>query len=119
MIIVTRDPDYRPAGCSQQPDACLTVHSLEAALEAARRRGESEVFVIGGGEIYAQALPFTDRLYLTLVHGNTPADTYFPAWLHGEWNEISSRFHPQDERHAFSFTLKVYERARSRKESGG
>lgn len=112
LVIVTRNPSYRPVNCEEPAGACLTVHSLEAALDAARSRGEDEVFVIGGGEIFAQALPLSERLYLTLVHGSVPADTFFPAWPEEDWVEVSSRFHPQDERHAYPFTFKTLERPR-------
>jgi dihydrofolate reductase len=79
-IIVTRDKDYKA------PD-CIIVHSLEKALEAGKKKEArlgnmaEEVFIIGGGSIYAQMLPFTDKLYLTIVDdepGN--ADTFFPDY---------------------------------------
>lgn len=58
----------------------LVAYSLEEALELARLHEKEEVFVIGGGSIYAQMLPLTDRLYLTLVEGSFDADTFFPDY---------------------------------------
>lgn len=72
-IIVTRDTEYRQ-------ENCVVAHSIEAALERAKALDNEEVFIIGGGEIYKQALPFTDRLYLTLIHAEKPADVFFPAY---------------------------------------
>jgi len=74
-IVVSRNPDFTAAGC----DVC---RDLDAALALARRSpGGDEVFVIGGGELYAQALPRADRLYLTLVHdAPQEADTFFPRY---------------------------------------
>lgn len=73
-IIVTRDPDYKVEGT-------IVVHSLEKALEKAKSEpGCDEIFVIGGGQIYAQALPMADRLYVTIVDGDYEGDTYFPDY---------------------------------------
>ena len=61
-------------------DGALTYHSLEEALEAARAIEADEVHIGGGAEIYAEALPYTDRLYLTLIEEQKPADTFFPDY---------------------------------------
>lgn len=68
-IIITRQPDYRAAGC-------LTVPTLAEALAAC---GDAdEAFICGGEEIYRLALPLADRIYLTIVHGECVGDTFFP-----------------------------------------
>jgi dihydrofolate reductase len=72
-IVVTRDKDYKAEGCTICP-------SLEEALIKAKEIDKDEIFVIGGGEIYRQALPFSDKLYLTLVEGDYGADTFFPEY---------------------------------------
>ena len=73
-IVVTRQPEY------EAPGAVVT-DSLEAALAAAARAdGADEVFVIGGGELYAAALPRASRLYLTLVDSDAEGDAFFPAY---------------------------------------
>lgn len=73
-IIVTRDSLYAVTGA-------IMAASLEDALEAARKaEGNDEVFIIGGGQLFAEALPITDRLYLTVVDVEAPADTFFPAY---------------------------------------
>lgn len=58
----------------------IIVNSIEKALEIAKEKDEQEIFIIGGGEIYKQSLPFTDRLYLTLVEDEPEADTFFPDY---------------------------------------
>ncbi len=58
----------------------FVVHSIEEALAKAKEVDHEEVFVIGGAQIYAQALPFADRLYLTLVESDTKGDTFFPEY---------------------------------------
>jgi dihydrofolate reductase len=102
MIIVTRDPGYGVAGC-------VTVHSVADALELARDAGEAELFVCGGAEIYAQTLEMAERIYLTRVHADCDADTFFPALDRDEWVEESSEPHAADEKneHPFTFSLLV------------
>ncbi|MDM9630517.1 dihydrofolate reductase [Robiginitalea aurantiaca] len=85
---------------------CMVVHSLDAALDAV---SESEqVFVIGGGEIYKQALPLATRIELTRVHGTFEADTYFPQIDSEKWVQVRSTFHPADQRHKYSFTFQSF-----------
>lgn len=72
-IVITRQANYQAPGC-------IIVSSVEEALAAARAKEREEIFVIGGGEIYKQALPFTDRLYLTVVRATAAADAYFPEY---------------------------------------
>ena len=103
MIIVTRDRSF-------QAKDCLVAHSVEEALQLARGRGEDEVFVGGGGEIYAQSLTFADRIYLTIVEAEVKADAFFPQLRDGEWIERMSESHQVDEKNAFPFTFKVLER---------
>lgn len=73
-IVVTHNPNFVALGA-------LGAKSLEQAFEIAKSSpGSEEAFVIGGGEIYKQALPFTNRLYLTLVESDEPGDTFFPEY---------------------------------------
>jgi len=74
-IVVTRDTAYTREGITR-------AHSLEEAVgEAARSEGADEIFVIGGGELYAQAMGLSSRLYLTLIEATDPdADAYFPEY---------------------------------------
>ena len=76
-IVVSRRRDYRPAGC-------LTADSLKSALELCPA-GETEAFIIGGGQLFQGALPLADRLYLTVVHLQVPGDTFFPQIPEGEF----------------------------------
>lgn len=73
-IVITRDPNYKCGGI-------LVVSSIEKALDEAKKApGNEEVFITGGGQIFEQGLPFTDRIYLTLVEGEYDADTFFPEY---------------------------------------
>ena len=73
-IVVTRQGDYDAAGA-------VAVHSLdEARAAAARAEGAADVFIIGGAQLYSEALPFADRLYLTLIDDTKEGDAYFPEY---------------------------------------
>ncbi|TAK05152.1 dihydrofolate reductase [Patescibacteria group bacterium] len=101
MLVVTRDPG-KLAG---QPVEAFA--SLEAALAAA---GEGEIFVIGGGEMYREALPRADRVYFTRVHATIEGDVTFPELLESEWQETFREDHNADERNPHAFTFYTYER---------
>ena len=102
-IIVTRDQSF-------QPEGCLVAHSLETALEFARLDLEDDVFVIGGAEIFVQAIELADRIYLTQVHSSLPADVYFPEFAAADWLETDSEYHPADEKNRYPFTYKILAR---------
>ena len=72
-IIITRDPHFLAQNCT-------VVHSLKEAIDEAKRVSPGEIFIIGGGEIFAQALPFADKLYLTVVTGQFEGDAIFPDY---------------------------------------
>lgn len=100
-IIITRQPGYTAEGAA-------VVHSLAAAIEACA--GEPEVFVVGGAEIFEQALPVLNRIYLTRVHVTLPGDSFFPELDKQDWQLVSEESHSADERHAYSYTFRIYER---------
>jgi len=108
-IVVTRNINYDAAGA-------LVVGSLNAGLEIAQLANEREAFIIGGGQIYREALTLRviDRLYLTIVHSDVEGDTHFPQLDPSEWNELERTRHKSDERHAFAFSFVVLERSKSR-----
>ncbi|MGB5403018.1 dihydrofolate reductase [Robiginitalea sp.] len=102
-IIITRDQTYKVA-CEN----CRVVYSLEAAMEAVSQN--DKVFVIGGGEIYRQALPFATGIELTRVHGTFEADTFFPEIDPKHWIQTGSTHHPADQKHAHPFTIQTFVR---------
>lgn len=102
-IIISRDPYLIVSNC-------LVAHSIEEALEMALDNGETEVFIIGGGQIYAQSTPYWDRLYLTEVDTAPEGDTFFPTLNAQDWQIVSSEYHPADEKNEYACTVKVLER---------
>jgi dihydrofolate reductase len=98
MIVMSRDPAYCAQGCD-------TATTLEQAIELARQRGDSEVFIGGGADVYRAAVPLADRIYLTQVHAVTDADTFFPDFDRGDWAERLVETKDADEKNQFDFTF--------------
>ena len=102
-IIITRNPEYT----TDYPE-CTVVHSLEEALQLVQEK--EKAFIIGGGEIYAQALPYSDRIELTRVHASFEADAFFPEIDPEMWELVEDIHHERDERHAYPFSYLTYKR---------
>lgn len=100
-VVLSRNPSFQPSGATVVP-------SLDEAL--ALGATEREVFVIGGAELYRQALPIAHRLHLTTVHAEVEGDTWFPDFEEADWALEEETHHPADERHPYAFTTRVYRR---------
>ena len=98
-IVITRNRDYTKEGC-------IVVHNLEDALKIAE--GDTQPFIIGGGEIYKLALNASEKIELTRVHDTFEADAFFPEIDLSKWELINEEFHEKDERHSVSFTYLTY-----------
>lgn len=101
-VVVSRDPEYRAPGAE-------VVHSLDEALRLA---GGDEVFVVGGAELYSQALPLADRLLITLVHAEVEGDTRFPEFESVDWTLVGCERHAADARHSYAYSFCEWRRAR-------
>jgi dihydrofolate reductase len=101
-LVVSRNKQLTIEGAEVCP-------SLDQAL--LKCINETEVFVIGGAQIYAQALSIADKLYITRIHAGFPeADAFFPAVQWNGWKEIGRESFPADEKNPYSFTFFEYER---------
>jgi dihydrofolate reductase len=90
-------------------DGQTAVHSLDDAIA---RVGDGELMVIGGGEVYALALPRATRMHLTEIDAATPdADTFFPAFDPGQWREVAREHRLADAKHSLAFDFVDYERS--------
>ena len=107
-IIITRNPAFLP---TIPGSAHLKVaYSLGEALSIAEATGESEAFIIGGGEIFNQAMPLADRIYLTLVHTQLPCDTFFPELDPLAWQILEEITQAADDRNIYPTTYQALER---------
>lgn len=102
-IVVTRNPFFIASGI-------ITANSLENALSIAAENGETEAFIIGGGTIYEQSLPFLDKIYLTEVETEIAGDTFFPELNFDKWKSSIILSHKKDNKNDFDFTIKCYEK---------
>ncbi len=102
-MVLTRDPFFSANGV-------VVVHSVDEALDIARKAGEDEFFIIGGGEIYNLCLPITERVFRTLVKAEVEGDTFFPELPAEEWKLTSEEEGEVDERNKIPFVFQIFER---------
>ena len=100
-VVITRQDDYTAAGA-------VVAHSLDQARLLAG--GDDQIFVIGGAEIYRQALPFADRICLTLIHAQVAGDTFFPDLPPADWRLVEAIRYPSDEQNEYDHSFQTYER---------
>lgn len=101
-IVVTRDKNYKPKF------DCTVFHSLDEAIAFASNDDLS--FIIGGGDIYRQAMPYATDIELTRIHSEFEADTFFPEIDQTHWELVNSAYHAKDEKHPHDFTYLTYRR---------
>jgi dihydrofolate reductase len=114
MIVVSRQPDYTPFVAGVEVAA-----SLDGALQLAQLAGETEAFVIGGAELFREALPKADRLYLTIVFAEIDGDVYYPdldKFDSQSWIPTGHEMHPSDSKHQYNFAFMDLRRGTSREQ---
>jgi len=94
-IVITRNPDFEAAGA----EVCT---SLTAAVDISR---SGEIMVIGGGQLYALALPLAQRMVLTLIDIQPDADTWFPEWKNREWRQTEERHFQADDKNGPAYRI--------------
>lgn len=99
-IIITRQKKYTV------PNGCIVVNSLEKAIEVCPKN--EDLYIIGGGEIYKQAIDLADKVELTRVHTEIDADTFFPEINTPKWKLVREAYHPKDEKHQYDFSFLTY-----------
>ncbi len=106
-IIVTRQKDFKADGVD-------VVHSLEEAIDLAKSIAQKtkvdEIFVAGGSEIYAQAIPIADYIYITDIHAQPEGDALFPVFDQKDWREIKREHHQVRPAEEYDYTIRVLER---------
>jgi len=109
-IVITRQEGWRPQG---HADTVQVAHSLDEALHLAAKSGaeDGEVFIAGGGEIFQDALPVTDRIYLTRIEAAFPGDAFFPELDAKDWRIVEQEHHDASDEDPYPFTFETLERA--------
>ena len=103
MFVVTRQRDYIAAGAQ-------ICNSLDEARKAVEESGDEEAFIIGGAELYRQAIPFVDRIYVTVVHDEYEGDAYFPEIDWKGWRCVSAEPFYADSRNDCAYSFETHER---------
>ena len=116
MVVVSRQPGYR-VGIEEVRVAA----SIKDALDIAEAAGEEEAFIIGGAELYREAFPMADRLYLTIVMADVEGDTFFPLKVDEfEWDSwvcLENETHEADAQNDYPFMYSVFHRCEPRAET--
>ena len=101
-IVITRNKDY------EMPEGGIVASSLVDALEKAEN--DTEVFIIGGAQIYQMAIPFANTMYITRVHHTFDGDAFFPEYDKSQWKLVSSETNKADEKNEYDYTFEEYTR---------
>ncbi|MDZ7615279.1 MAG: dihydrofolate reductase [Flavobacteriaceae bacterium] len=100
-IVITNNRNFKKEGLT-------LVHSLDEALAFSSKT--ENIYILGGAEIYRQAMPIADLLDLTLIHENFEADTFFPVIDQSIWKEIKREDHKKDDKNAFDYSFVTYKK---------
>jgi dihydrofolate reductase len=98
-VVISRQSNY-------QPEGCIVVNSIENAINVCPKN--ETIYIIGGGEIYSQALPYSDMIEITKVHGQFEADAFFPEIKEEEWELTQVKYNTKDERHLYDYTYQTF-----------
>ena len=102
-IVITSKPDWKAEGVWVAKD-------LEDAVAQAKTTNCKEILIIGGGEIYKQAMPIAAKIYMTRVHAVLEGDTFFPVIDEAEWTLKENTDFKADEKHVYDFSFQTWQR---------
>ena len=110
-IVVTRDKEYYKSGVTimHSLDEALRYAALEQGKHFEEKQEETEIFIIGGGELYTQGITRAQKLYITRIDDAPEADTFFPE-IGAEWKEISREDHQPDTENKFPYSFITYKK---------
>lgn len=100
-VVVSRQPDLTIPGAR-------IAHSIAEAVQQCQ--ADSEVFIVGGEQVYREAIPLADRIYLTVVHANVTGDTFFPELSQEQWLLTEQQRHQADEKNPYDYTFQIWKR---------
>ncbi len=102
-IVITRDKDYSAPGA-------IVVDSIDKAIFTANNIGDSEIFIIGGAEIFRQTFDIIDKIYLTKIHHDFDGDVFFPELLNSQWKLTSQAQGISDEKNKYEYEFLTFEK---------
>ena len=102
-VVITRNPDYKAEGC-------IVVSSISDGIEYARQQGETELFIIGGAEIFKETIALWNILYLTIIDEEFEGDVYLPEIDFTKWNLKESESFQPDEKNKYNYSFNTFTR---------
>ena len=102
-IVITRNKEWQHEGVE-------TVHNIKEAINAAKRFGVKEIFIIGGAQIFQSAMETANRIYLTRIHHVFEGDVFLPPIENDKWKKVKSTYCSRDEKNLYPHTFEVWER---------
>ncbi len=109
-LVISRQADFRAEGAAVFTDLTAAVDEAERFAPASEGQYPRDIMIIGGAQLYAQALPSAQRVHLTEVDADIPGDAHFPAFDEGAWCETERTDHPAGPKDEYPFTIRVLER---------
>lgn len=103
-IVITNNPEF------SVPEGHFVAHSLEEAIQICIGKKLDQVFIIGGAEIYRQAVPLADEILVTEVNAMLEGDVFFPEINENEWSVVSSNSYKKDDKNQYDFDFVIYKR---------
>ncbi|AXI09313.1 dihydrofolate reductase [Oceanobacillus sp. 143] len=104
VVLTRKNHDY--------PEDVDVIHELSTIQEWDKRNPNNEYFVIGGGNIFTQVMPFADRMYITFIDNDFDGDTYFPSFSEDDWALTSKVKGQKDEKNPYDYYFLQYDRRR-------
>ncbi len=102
-FVITHKKDWKPADEKTQ-----VAFTLQQAIQLAKQTDCKEAFIIGGGQIYAEAIQIADKIYMTRVHAVLDGDAFFPAIDQNKWTLESNNNFPIDDKHQYTYSFQVW-----------
>lgn len=100
-VVITRQADFKA-------DGVTVVANIEDAIAFCKLQQYNEIMIIGGGEIYKQSLPLTDKIYLTRVDTIVEGDTHYPELDSNQWQLAFEDKHPADAKHTYAYNFQTW-----------
>ncbi len=100
-VVITRQANFKA-------DGATVVANIKDAIAFCKNQNYNEIMIIGGGEIYKQSLPFTDKIYLTRVEATVDGDTQYPVLNTNEWQLAFEEKHAADAKHAYAYSFQTW-----------
>ncbi|SNS50220.1 dihydrofolate reductase [Belliella buryatensis] len=103
-IVISRNKDF------EVPEGHFLAHSLEEAIQLGISRNLDQVFIIGGAQIYKEAIQFCDEMIITEVQAAPEGDAFFPEFDRKAWKIVHSEHFPKDDKNEYDFNFMIYKR---------